>query len=127
MLLWELGIVLDKKDYLQLSESLFGKIRRELTGEKATYYGSWAVLAGWFGHGTKEVAIAGADAVQLNQTLQKNYLPLAIFLGTVKEEFIPLLKEKVPDEKTLIYVCEKGTCKRPVDDPMQALEQINKQ
>jgi uncharacterized protein YyaL (SSP411 family) len=127
MLLWELGILLDKKDYLHLSESLFGKIRQELTGEKATYYGSWAVLAGWYGYGTKEVAIAGADARKMNQTLQNNYLPLAIFLGTEKEEFIPLLKDKVPNEKTLIYVCEKGTCKRPVDDPKQAIEQIWKQ
>jgi uncharacterized protein YyaL (SSP411 family) len=126
-LLWELGTLLDKKDYLQLSESLFAKIRRELTGEKATYYGSWAVLAGWLGYGTKEVAIAGADARKMNQTVQNNYLPLAIFLGTEKEEFIPLLKDKVPNGKTLIYVCEKGSCKRPVDDPKQAIEQIYKQ
>lgn len=125
MLLYQIGSLLDKIEYLQVSASLFSKIKLELVGDKAPYYGTWAQLAAWYGYGTKEVAIAGSGALQINQELQQNYLPLAIFLGTEKEEFIPLLKNKVSNNKTMIYVCEKGVCKRPVEIPQQALKQIN--
>ncbi|MCF1716624.1 thioredoxin domain-containing protein [Flavihumibacter sp. RY-1] len=125
ILLYQIGSLLDNKEYLQLSASLFGKIKLELVGDKAPYYGTWAQLAAWYGYGTKEVAIAGSDALRINQELQQNYLPLAIFLGTEKEEFIPLLHNKVTMTKTMIYVCEDGTCKRPVENPRLALKQIN--
>ncbi|GAB2666448.1 thioredoxin domain-containing protein [Flavihumibacter cheonanensis] len=125
ILLYQIGCLFDKNEYLQLSAHLFNKIKYELVGDKAPYYGTWAKLAAWYGHGTKEVAIAGSDALLLNKELQQSYLPLAIFLGTEKEEFIPLLKNKVSINKTMIYVCEKGVCKRPVENPQQALKQIN--
>jgi uncharacterized protein YyaL (SSP411 family) len=80
-----------------------------------------------FSHGTYEVAIMGKDAVKKNLDLQKTHLPEGIFMGATEEENLPLLKDKMPVNKTLIYVCTNKTCKLPVEEVNTALIQLSKQ
>jgi uncharacterized protein YyaL (SSP411 family) len=43
------------------------------------------------------------------------------------DENLPLLENKLPADKTLIYVCTNKVCKLPVEETGRALQQINKQ
>jgi uncharacterized protein YyaL (SSP411 family) len=74
--------------------------------------------------GVNEVAIMGKQAIKKNLELQKKYLPGMINMGSVNEEDLPLLENKLQEDKTLIYVCTNRTCKMPVEDVEKALKLI---
>ena len=88
------------------------------------YYAHWCSIAGLFSYGTYEIAVMGEEANKKNQELQRNYLPTCFFMGGSDEENLPLLKDKLQDDKTLIYVCTNKTCKKPAEATAEALRQI---
>ena len=92
-------------------------------GETIAYSPEWGYLAGLTVHNNYEVAIMGAEALQKNSEMQKNYLPNSLFMGGI-EENLPLLENKLPRKGTLIYVCTDKTCRRTVSDVSSALQQI---
>ena len=53
--------------------------------------------------------------------LMKNYIPNAILLGGKDEGNLELLKGKLQEGETMIYVCQNKVCKLPVQDPEKAL------
>ena len=69
-----------------------------------------------------EVAIVGEKAEELRNSMIKNYLPNAILLGGKTEGSLELLKEKLQEGNTYIYVCRNKVCKLPVQEVAQALE-----
>jgi len=70
------------------------------------------------------VAIMGKDAHKKNRELQKHYLPSSLLMGETDEENLPLLVEKLPESKTMIYVCANKVCRLPVEEVDRALKQI---
>lgn len=66
----------------------------------------------------------GKDAIRKNKELQQSFLPTSIFMGESDEENLPLLKDKLNANKTLIYVCTNKVCKRPLEEVASALKQI---
>jgi uncharacterized protein len=94
--------------------------------EQPAYYAQWCQLAGWSTYGTFEVAVMGEDAVNKNLALQKQYLPVCLFMGSKAEENLPLLQDKLQPGKTMIYVCSNATCKLPVESVSRALDQIKR-
>ena len=124
--LYFLSVYFDNEDYLAKSTLMISKVYDQLRKEGTNFYASWCLLAGLFSYGTNEVAIVGKDALIKNLDLQKNYLPLSVFLGSTKDENLALLKGKMSDTRTLIYVCTNKTCKRPVEEVQNALNQLTK-
>jgi len=51
-------------------------------------------------------------------------LPDVIFMGGNTEGSLPLLEDKLIENKTTIYVCENKTCQLPVEEVALALKQI---
>jgi uncharacterized protein YyaL (SSP411 family) len=45
-------------------------------------------------------------------------------MGSASKEDLPLLKNKMPVNKTLIYVCTNRICKMPVEEVEKALALI---
>jgi uncharacterized protein YyaL (SSP411 family) len=88
------------------------------------YHAQWCSLAGLFSQGTYEVVVMGKDAIAKNKELQKKYLPDCVIMGETDKEDLPLLENKLPENKTLIYVCTNRVCKKPVEDVAEALTQI---
>jgi uncharacterized protein YyaL (SSP411 family) len=66
----------------------------------------------------------GKDAIVKNMELQKKYLPDCVIMGETDKENLPLLENKLPENKTLIYVCTNRVCKKPVENVTEALTQI---
>lgn len=87
------------------------------------YIGNWARLGQAINAGHFEIATTGSKALEFTHELQSKYLPTAIFLGGTVEN-LPLLENKLMENKTMIYVCRNRTCKLPVEDPQAALRQI---
>ena len=88
------------------------------------YHAQWCSLAGLFSQGTYEVVVMGKDAIAKNKELQKKYLPDCVIMGETDKENLPLLKNKLPENKTLIYVCTNKVCKKPVEDVTEALSLV---
>jgi uncharacterized protein YyaL (SSP411 family) len=121
--LYKLGILIEKADYTQAAEKMVFKIRPQIA-QQGVYCANWAMLLGKLIYPANEVAILGENAVQLNHELQKAYLPSTIFEGGTDEN-LPLLQDRLIDNKTVIYVCENKTCNLPVysvDDAMKLIK-----
>ncbi|MGI9548006.1 MAG: thioredoxin domain-containing protein [Flavobacteriaceae bacterium] len=71
-----------------------------------------------------EVAIVGSEYMESSAFLQENYLPNSIFVGAEKNGGIELLENRYKDGSTLIYICEGGSCRLPLESPSDALEQL---
>ena len=45
-------------------------------------------------------------------------------MGETDKEDLPLLENKLPENRTLIYVCTNRVCKKTVENVAEALTQI---
>jgi uncharacterized protein YyaL (SSP411 family) len=124
--LYTLSIYFDNEQYMEKSRQMLSKLYQQLQKDGTNFYASWCFLTGMFSYGTNEVAIVGKESLQKNIELQKNYLPVSFFMGSIDKENLPLLEGKKIDNQTWIYVCTNKTCKRPVTETASALNQLGK-
>jgi uncharacterized protein YyaL (SSP411 family) len=121
-LLYLLGHYYDENSYLEQSEKMVDRVAANIpTG--GPYYANWAMLLGLMTHTPFEVAVTGSGALKTNHELQSRYLPNSFFLGGNTEE-LALLKGKVRQDGTWIYVCRNKSCKMPVKAVTEALNQM---
>ena len=83
---------------------------------------NWGRLAIMMEKGIYEVAFTGSEALALRKEMAASYLPNTISLGTITEENLQLLENKVRPGKSVIYVCRNKTCRLPVGEVSQAME-----
>lgn len=119
----KLGQYFDSEKYINMSERMLGHVVKNVK-QSGPWYANWALLMGTLSYGTYEVAIMGDESLKMNLELQSLYLPTSLFLGGEREN-LPLLKGKLVEGKTLIYVCRNKTCKLPVYSLPDALQQLN--
>jgi uncharacterized protein len=101
-------------------------ILRQVLGSKASpgpYFANYAAALGWQVFAPYEIAVVGEQAGEKSITLQRNYLPTSLFLGGNKEN-LPLLRNKLVKDTTLIYVCKNKTCQLPVQEVDEALKML---
>lgn len=124
--LFLLGNLLYKESYVETSEQmLINMLPRMSSTAQLSFYSNWYQLLLDFLVPPYEVAIVGSEAVEKNRELQSRYHGNSIFLGTKNEENLELLKEKLQEGMTMIYVCQNKTCKLPVSQVDEALELID--
>lgn len=121
--LLKLGHYFDNEDYIIMAERMFGHMEENVKNS-GMWYANWAMLMGSLSFDLNEVAILGDKAISVNNEIQSNYLPTAMFLGGDVEN-LPLLEGKLMQEETWIYVCRNKVCKLPVDNAADALNQIS--
>ena len=95
-----------------------------LDNEQPSFYSNWLQLYQDVAQPPYEVAILGPDAEKLSRELMSNYLPNCVFLGGKTEGGLELLKDKLVEGETYIYVCQNKVCKFPVQTAEAALEQL---
>lgn len=122
MVLYKLGNYFQDQTYIEHSEKMLSQVKDRIL-EGGPYYANWAQLMGMIVHSPFEIAIMGENADKLNMELQKNYIPISLFMGGKKED-LPLLELKLVDNETYIYICRNRTCKLPVMESQKALSQI---
>src|SRR5690606_27704875 len=117
-LLFDLGHILYKEDYIEKAKKLLMGISTAVK-QSPTYHANWALLQGKIELGVYEVAIVGNEAIIVANEMQKHYLPNCLFVGGI-EENLPLLKGRLTKETT-IYVCKDKVCNLPTTDVEKAV------
>jgi hypothetical protein len=117
--LFQLGHYYDNAIYTNRALQMLGKVEKKLA-KGGPYYANWASLLGSIVFPVYEVAIVGEKATEKSQAIQRNFLPDSVFLGGTNEN-LPLLKNKLVKNKTLIYVCHNKSCSNPVEEVDDAL------
>ncbi len=124
--LFILGQYFYKDEYTRMARQMLVNVKEDVQKNTA-YYSNWAQLENWFVYPPNVVAIAGEKAVELRQEMDMHYLPGVLFCGGIREGMLPVLKDKVVEGETIIYVCQEKTCKRPVKEAAAALSQLQTQ
>jgi len=121
--LFHLGTYLYKDEYTQLSRDMMNTIiiQFEDSGQPS-FYSNWCSLLAKLTHEPYEVAIIGDDFAEKRQEIDQHYLPNALLLGGKTEGNLELLKNKLIEDETRIYVCKKKVCKLPVTEVKKALK-----
>jgi len=78
-------------------------------------------VATLFNQDPYEIAIVGKSAGEIRKAFGAHYLPNALFLGGKNEGSLALLKNKLQDGQTTIYVCQNKVCKLPVTEVKKAV------
>lgn len=121
--LYALGHYLYNEEYLKHARTMLTSAEAYLVQHAAFYY-NWFALYRKLLQEPYEVAIVGDEAEQFRAQLAKEYLPTSLLLGGTKEGNLELLKMKLMEGKTMIYVCRNKTCQLPVETVDGALEQM---
>ena len=123
--LFQLGTYLNKKDYISKSQRALQVVAPQFVdSDQSSYYSNWAEIYSTFTHPPYEIAIVGPNHLELQQELAANYLPNAFLLGGKQEGNLELLKNKLVEGETYIYVCQNKVCQLPVMEVEKALEQM---
>lgn len=118
-----LGLYFENNNYENQSAQLVKNVIDDI--KKTTgYYSNWAQVMVLQIKTPYEVAILGNDWQQKLSEFHKHYLPNTIYLGGKTEGDLTLLKNKLVEDKTIIYVCENKTCQLPVETVEAAMKQI---
>lgn len=117
-----LGLLWDKKDYLDQSRAMLSAMTAEWQKNPA-WHANWGLLAlrEVFPH--FEVAVTGPDPHALRLEISRVYFPNRIWAGSANPSEIPLLQNRHTDDPT-IYVCEGNTCQLPVHTAEAALQHM---
>ena len=123
--LFKMGKLFPDATYSNIAESMLQTVQQNLT-ENMQGYANWLHLILYNRQPFYEIAVVGEDFKEKIGALQTTYLPNVVFCGSEveTEEDLPLLKNRFAPGKTLIYVCEHGACKFPVEDADIVLDQV---
>jgi uncharacterized protein YyaL (SSP411 family) len=113
----------DNKNYQEKSVQLIKNVADDIR-KNLGYYSNWAQAMALPIFDVIEIVIVGKEWKEKLRDLQRNYLPNAIYSGGEKEGTLPLLQNKLVDEKTFIYVCKNKSCRLPVEKVSDALHEI---
>jgi len=123
--IYTLGVLLDNERWKDQSIKMTSKLAGLIESEPG-YMSNWGIVLSEIIHGMSEVVISGENALTFRHDIHQHFLPFAISLGTRDRSELSLLEGRdAKPNKTLIYVCQNKTCKLPVDNPSDALTQLN--
>jgi len=122
-----LGTYLYKTDYIDTAKQMLSNMESELVDSEApSFYSNWLSVYQMIANPPYEIAIVGDDYDAKRNELMKHYLPNALLLGGQKEGNLELLKDKLQEGSTMIYVCQNKSCKLPTEEVTKALSLMQK-
>ncbi len=122
--LYLLGELLYNQEYTKRALHMLSNMKEHVS-KNGPYYANWADLMTFFVKPVYEVAIVGDNYEMIRKELDKHYLPHILLLGGKNEGSLELLKNKLVEDKTLIYVCVNKNCRMPVKTIDETIIQIN--
>jgi uncharacterized protein YyaL (SSP411 family) len=124
--LYKLGTILYNQKMVDQAKQMLANMNKQVVQSKQpSYYSNWCQLMASMVNPPYEVAVLGEDAVMKSREIQSDYLPNAFFLGGKSEGKLELLKDKLQEERTMIYVCQNKVCKIPTEDTRKAIGLID--
>ena len=124
--MYKLGIFTYNIEYIDSAEQMMRNMISDVSSsEMPNFYSNWCQLYSELLTRPYEVAIVGGDYEEKLKSLQIRYIPNAIYLGGKDEGSLELLKDKLQDGQTMIYVCQNRVCKLPVTEVDKAFRLMN--
>lgn len=122
--LYVLGKMMDRADYLALSDQMLSKMSRLILTD-VQWVTNWAALYCQRVTPTVEVVIVGENADDIRKDFDRFFIPNKIVAGTTTSSTLPLLENRTPlNNETAIYICYDKTCQLPVTSVEKALELV---
>ncbi|NRB49390.1 MAG: thioredoxin domain-containing protein [Saprospiraceae bacterium] len=123
--LFSLGTYLYEEAYQDLARQMMTNLVNTVEeSQQPSFYSNWLQLYQSLATPPYEVAVVGPNAGALSKELMTSYLPNSLFLGGTAEGSLELLKDKLVEGETYIYVCQNKVCRFPVQTAAEALEQL---
>jgi len=123
--LFKLGHLLDQSSYVELAETMVNNVTDDII-KNPRFYSNWARLYQNFISTPFEVAIIGEKAHQSRVAIDKELIPNMLVLGGENEGSMELLKGKLIENQTTIYVCQNKTCDLPTTDTDKAISMMRR-
>jgi uncharacterized protein len=123
--LYILGQYFYKDDYIDKSKKMLNNVKQNVF-KYGAYYANWDFLMAWFAGKPSEIAIVGKDFELKRKEFDEQYLPDVFFSGGQSEGTLPLLKNKMVEGQTTIYLCQNKMCNSPVTEVQETLKHIIK-
>jgi uncharacterized protein YyaL (SSP411 family) len=120
--LHRLGLYFYDKNYLQRSSNMLSAMMAGPASSYPTYHSNWLRVYLSYSKALFEVAVVGPGYKKLHKDLLSQYLPQSILMGGATEGSLELLKEKLQEGQTFIYVCRNKVCKLPVKESAAAIQ-----
>ncbi|MDX1479754.1 MAG: thioredoxin domain-containing protein, partial [Saprospiraceae bacterium] len=118
----KLGLYFYDTELLDLSaQMLAAMVPAIVSTDQPNFYSNWCdfyIDQVWPRY---EVAIVGPQHAEKSHAMMQHFLPHAIFLGGADEGSLQLLKDKLQEGETMIYVCQNKVCKFPVTEVDDAI------
>jgi uncharacterized protein len=126
--LFDLGHLLERQDYLDLSVRMLQNIQKDMP-RYGGGYSNWAMLMLKHIRPFFEVVVTGPNANEVAHALQQMFIPNKVVVAAVSEQDgqLLLLDHRFAKDKTFIYVCEGKVCQLPtenVDVATQLVQEI---
>lgn len=118
-----LGNFFYDSEFSEAGKILINNIKPALM-ENPGYYTNWAMALIDLTYPIYEVAIVGPEFQKKRKSLDQNYLPNVMLMGGKDEGSLELLRNKLVEDETFIYVCFEKACKLPTPNVDQALALI---
>lgn len=124
--LFMLGYYFENENYSRIASQMMHTMQAQVL-KWGSSYSNWCMLLLYYTRPFYEVAIVGPDAHQHRDQLAKYFLPDVMLIGSTGQSILPLLKDKLLEGETMIYVCVNRTCGLPVKAVDEALKQMQKE
>jgi uncharacterized protein YyaL (SSP411 family) len=121
--LFLLGNYFENDKYLEISSQMMHTMQTQVV-KWGSSYSNWCMLLLNYTTPFYEVAIAGTDANQFALAFGAFYLPGKMLIGSTGASELPLLENKLVKGETMIYVCINKTCRVPVRQVAEAINQM---
>lgn len=117
--LFRLGHLMGAPEYLERAHSM-GSLVQERFQQHPYGFANWGRLFLLQHFPFYEVAVTGASAFDLVGRILKDYQPNILVAGTTRPSDLPLFRNRLKKDKTLIFVCRDHACLIPVEHPEDA-------
>ncbi len=109
-----LGILLDRTDWREQASKMLQRMQASVERFPLSFE-RWATALLNEVYPAHEIAVVGNNAPEKALALQREFLPNKVVAASrAASDALPLLKEKIGGEDSLIYVCRDFACQRPI-------------
>jgi uncharacterized protein len=120
------GILLGREDWLHHASGMLGTMQESLERYPSSF-SQWANCAMGEVFGLSEVAVVGEHAFKFAADIETEFLPQKVLMASkTADNTFPLLRDKLDDGYTLIYLCQNYACQQPVNT-IEAFRQLIRQ
>lgn len=117
------GLLEARTDWLSIGQGLLEKVQQHMT-EYPVGHSYWAKSHLMLSYPFYEVAVIGNMADEFASELKKQHLPQCFIVHSTEASNMAIFKNRFVDGKTLIYVCQHGSCSLPKENISDVLDEV---